>query len=273
MPKVATEAESLLEDLGFTDAPINLDDFCKAISSDSCPIYIEEIPMTSEGFHGVSIGDTNGATIIVNSRIPNRHRKRFTVAHELGHVCLHIIKANNKSSFKCMNNDIHSGENSNKTYEKEADEFASALLMPSSVISPLISSNDLSWSLVKEVNSLCDVSLEAAARRTVALSRDSCCLVIHKDGEMWYPLKSNSFSTFIPNQAFPISLDYHSGEAGESFPNRIEECDLSDWEFSDNVSGKLYYSSIHNAEFNRTMTLLVHDEDAANEDNYPEPHF
>ncbi len=275
MGKAAIEAESLLEDFGLTDIPINLSDFRQAISSDSYPITLEKKPMMTDGFHGISFGDENGAGILINSRISNEHRKRFTLAHELGHVCCHIINNNTSTNFKCMNNDIYSDGESNKIYEKEADEFASSLLMPSLVISEQIISSDLSWQLIQEINNLCDVSLEAAARRTIALSKDACCLIIHKDGKMWYPLKSRSFSTFIPLQSFPISLDSHSnGEAGGSLPDCVEKCDFSDWSFPDNAYGELFYSSIYNTNFNRRMTLLIHDEEyAEDEDNLPEPHF
>ena len=275
MLTAATEAEQLLEDLGLTDVPVSPKKVCQAMSSSSYRITLEEQPMSSEGFLGISMGNAHKATILVNSNIPNRHRKRFTVAHEIGHVHLHI-QTKKKSQFECSAKDISAGENSNDIFEKEANIFASSLLMPRSAISPQILQNDLTWSLIQRIKTLCDVSLEAAARRTIALSKDACCIVVHKNGEMWYPIKSRSFSTFVPNQPFPSNLDTHPDTGfDEPLPKSVEECDFTDWIFPDRATGKLFYSSIHNAEFNRTMTLLIHDEDYEDEEDeeYPAPHF
>ena len=272
MPRAATEAEHLLKDLGLTNVPIKPSKVCEAMSSQSYVVSLEEKPMISEGFLGISMGDVNGAAILINSNIKNPHRKRFTAAHEIGHVHLHI-QTNQQSNFKCSDKDISAGDNSNDSFEKEANEFASSLLMPTFAASPLIHKNDLSWVLVKRLKKLCDVSLEAAARRTVALSKDSCCLIIHKQGDMWFPIKSQRFSPFIPTQPFPSYLDTHEeGNGSGSLPDGMDECDFSDWGFPDNATGKLYYSSIHNSEFNRTMTLLLHDEEPE-EEEYIEPYF
>lgn len=275
MTRAAFEAEQLLEDLGLTEVPVIPEEVCEAMSSGSFPIRFEEQPMTSEGFHGISMGDSTGAAILVNANISNRHRKRFTAAHEIGHVHLHI-QTNLQSQFECTSKDISAGENSNNTYEKEANVFASSLLMPSSAVSPLVQRSDLTWSLVRKISDLCDVSLEAAARRAIALSKECCCLIIHKDGDMWFPIKSRTFSSYVPTQPFPLHLARQpDGGTATSFTDSVDECDLSDWGFPDRATGKLFYSSIHNAEFDRTMTLLVHEEDIDDEDEeeFSEPHF
>jgi hypothetical protein len=269
MPRAAVEAEQLLEDLGLNEVPVIPEIVCKAMSSPQYPVSIHEKPMSSDGFHGISIGDSKGAAILVNSNISNRHRKRFTAAHEIGHVCLHI-QTNIQSKFECSAKDISSGDNSNNNYEKEANQFASSLLMPSTVISPAINKNDLSWTLVEEIKKQCDVSLEAAVRRVISLSKEPCCLIIHKDGKMWSPIKSNTFHAYIPIQHFPNYLETEPDTNGEqSFSDRMNECDFSDWSYPDNLStGKLFYSTIYNVEYQRTMTLLLHDEDDLDDEDY-----
>ncbi|MCA9458150.1 MAG: ImmA/IrrE family metallo-endopeptidase [Nitrospira sp.] len=275
MSKAAIEAERLLEDLGLTDLPVKPEEVCQAMTSSSYPITFEVQPMATSAFHGISMGNArDGATILVNANIANPHRKRFTAAHEIGHVHLHI-QTDLQSQFECTSQDISAGENSNNAYEKEANAFASSLLMPSSAVSPLVHRNDLTWSLVREISDLCDVSLEAAARRAIALSKECCCLIIHKDGEMWFPVKSRSFSAYLPHQAFPQYLERQpDGGTTSPLPDGVDECNFSDWAFPDRVSGKLFYSAIHNAEFDRTMTLLIHEEEVDDDaDEVSEPHF
>ena len=266
MLKIEAEAERLLEDLGLVEVPVSPEIVCQAMSSSTYRITLEEQPMTSQGFHGISMGGVRNATILVNSNIRNRHRKRFTAAHEIGHVCLHI-QTNKRSKFECTAEDIYAGSDNNDNYEREANAFGSSLLMPSSVVSPIVLRNDLVWPLIRQIRDHCDVSLEAAARRVIALSKEACCLIIHKDGEMWNPIKSPSFSTFVPRQPFPSCLDASpDGKIDEPLLESVDECDFADWCFPDQATGKLYYSSIHNSEFNRTMTLLLHDEDYEDED-------
>lgn len=275
MLTATTEAEQLLEDLGLTDVPVSPKKVCQAMSSSSYQITLEEKPMSSEGFLGISMGNAHNATILVNSNIRNRHRKRFTIAHEIGHVLLHI-QTEKQSQFECSAKDISAGESSNDIFEKEANAFASSLLMPSSAVSSLILKNDLTWSLIQRIKTLCDVSLEAAARRAIVLSKEACCLIVHKNEEMWYPIKSRSFTTFVQKQPFPSNLDTIPDKGvDEPLPNCVEECDFSDWLFPDQAAGKLFYSSIHNTEYNRIMTLLIHDEDYEDEEDeeYPVPHF
>lgn len=66
--------------------------------------------------------------VIVVNACDTATRRRFTVAHELGHYCLHVPK-----SVKEGENAYYASRDSGMriSSEKEADEFASALLMPS----------------------------------------------------------------------------------------------------------------------------------------------
>lgn len=266
MTKAATEAEQLLDDLGLTEVPVIPAKVCVAMSSSSFRVTYEEKSMTTDNFHGISMGDAQGAAILINADIPNRHRKRFTAAHEIGHVHLHI-QTNIQSQFKCTSKDILAGEHSNDVYEKEANTFASSLLMPASAIMSLVHRTDLTWRLVEKIASLCDVSLEAAARRAVTLSKDSCSLIVHDRDTMWNPIKSQKFSTYIPTQPFPSHLETQPyGSTESSLTDDIDDCEFSDWALPDNAAGKLLYSSIHNDDFNRTMTLLVHQEEVYDEE-------
>lgn len=74
-------------------------------------------------FDGVSLFTDKGApVIVVNKNYPN-DRKRFTIAHELGHLVLHIL-----GQFAIP--DYREG----KVMEEEANRFASEFLMPAESI-------------------------------------------------------------------------------------------------------------------------------------------
>lgn len=92
-------------------------------------IKFKEIPSVSKDFIGVfTKGNNNQVYIMINENINNIGRKNFTIAHELGHYFLeHQLKEN---KIFCTNNDIIEEGLLNDPIEKEANYFASCLLMP-----------------------------------------------------------------------------------------------------------------------------------------------
>lgn len=58
-------------------------------------------------------------------------RQRFTIAHELGHFILHRDR---EVSFQCDKASVYSGQDTLAMIEREADDFASNLLMPGDVL-------------------------------------------------------------------------------------------------------------------------------------------
>ncbi|MFK5947165.1 MAG: ImmA/IrrE family metallo-endopeptidase [Methylococcales bacterium] len=268
------EAESLVEDLGL-EIPIKPRDVCESISVDDCRVIYKEIEFSSNNICGLSIGSENEINVLVNSNISNSGRKLFTASHEIGHVILHI-QAGIKSEFKCSESDISGKSTSNAKLEKEANEFASRLLMPTSFIGNIIKRNDINWQLIEEIATLCSTSIEATARRLVLSASESCVLIIHKDDKMWVPIKSKSFNSFIENFQFPNCLQSHSDSPRTEFPSQFEEC-YADIIFnnSNKLPDIIKYSSIFNKEYNKRMTLLCFPEidDEVDEDDWDEPTF
>lgn len=51
-------------------------------------VYIE-LPLIN-GALGITQADNYGVSITIDSNIESQHRKNFTIAHEIGHLLLHI---------------------------------------------------------------------------------------------------------------------------------------------------------------------------------------
>lgn len=87
---------------------------------EQCGIKIYITPFGFKQTFGMSVGkDDNGPAIIINNdNSVSTERKRYTIAHELGHIILHSD----------MYADSEKIENDNM--EKEANSFAAELLMP-----------------------------------------------------------------------------------------------------------------------------------------------
>lgn len=84
--------------------------------------------------------------ILLNSRAPS-DRKRLTVAHELGHLCLHAMDVS-------------------PDMEQEANEFAAEFLMPMEVIRPQL--RNLTLGKLRDLKRLWAVSMQALIERAHA---------------------------------------------------------------------------------------------------------
>ncbi|MDO9269745.1 MAG: ImmA/IrrE family metallo-endopeptidase [Methylobacter sp.] len=268
------EAEQLIEDLGLS-LPIIPKEVCEQISTDDLLVEYSEKSFQTLDICGFSIGHGNRIKVVVNSKINNSGRMNFTGAHEIGHVILHIQK-NIASEFNCTTEDVYGKNIANKSYEREANEFASSLLMPKVLIGKSVARNDLTWDLIHQLSIECGSSLEATARRVINLSKEKCALVIHKNGSMWTPIRSSSFNGFIDPIQFPKHLRSYPDVQNLDYPNYLEECDSVDWFRNPrNIPDMIQYLSIHNAEYDRRMTLLVIPEEDTDdeEDEWKEPSF
>ena len=256
MTKAESTAEGLIEDFDLT-LPIKPHEVCELLSDESFPIEYAEKPLETEGVEGMAQPlPKGGAFIIVNDKVNNAGRRVFTAAHELGHVLLHIQEGKGKG-FECSNKSMKSKD----PFEKEANQFASALLMPKTIIGNKIMLESLSWRLIQTIMTDCETSLIAAAIRVISISDEQCALVVHKNGEMWTPTKSKAFQSagyFIRKAPFSKDLDTTEDLPSNKLSDELWECEPSDWGISgkDLPDGILYYS-IHNKEYNRTMSLIV----------------
>jgi hypothetical protein len=119
-------AEAIISELGIT-RPEDLD--VDAIAFDS---GVEVSYETLTGCEASLVGFKNHAIATICPS-GSRGRERFSVAHEIGHWKLH-----RGQSFRCRADGPDTNLASNKTVEKEADVFASHLLMPGPIFNPAV---------------------------------------------------------------------------------------------------------------------------------------
>lgn len=85
-------------------------------------IAIIFLDVNSDKFSGLTVQtDNNFPIIVINKRMPNDHKK-FTIAHEIGHLIMHIPFAEDPDFISTLE-DID-------VVEKQADSFAGAFLIP-----------------------------------------------------------------------------------------------------------------------------------------------
>jgi Zn-dependent peptidase ImmA (M78 family) len=115
--------------------------------------------------------------IVINSKISYLPRRNFTLAHEIAHFVGHRFK---QTDFNCTFdniNDFHT-----QSFESEANEFASSLLMAADVVRKYDGSKNFDHISVSELAEEFGVSRSAAAYRWIKLSSRNIGFGISRDG-------------------------------------------------------------------------------------------
>lgn len=149
-----------------------------------------------DGFDGALIRARNlpiGA-ILVRKSIPERGRKYFTIAHEIGHFILH------GHDQACTSSEIGywSDGATEKNLEREANEFAAELLMPTERVEHIAKSDAPSIDLIERIARDFGTSLSAAALRYCEVTQEKCAVVWSKEGVIQWAGRSAAFPFFIP---------------------------------------------------------------------------
>ncbi|HOP48325.1 MAG TPA: ImmA/IrrE family metallo-endopeptidase [Desulfobacteraceae bacterium] len=261
----AEEAEKLIEELSFDSLPIIPNEVAALIDCANFRLVLEEKEFDSDGILGKAQGNSKGALIYVNANISDKRRKNFTAAHELGHVCMHIMHQK-KLSFECGKKEIYN--QFNDPIEKEANGFASGLLMPKRLISPHFN-GDVTWQNIYHLSEMCDASLEATYRRLSGLDNSPTALIIHENGAFKRFVPSN-FDFFIERS--PLSSDQQDLAVNvkeEAYPSDFETVDASDWinPRSKGICLESVYVSTILLNEGFTYTILTYDDDCLLEDS------
>ena len=116
-------------------------------------------------------------------------RRRFTIAHELGHFILHRSK---RPSFSCDKESVYSGADTIRTIEREADDFASNLLMPGDLLREWISDQQIDLHVLSAIAKRFEVSFEALCIRFIKFTPQRAILVYWDNGFVKYEWRSSS---------------------------------------------------------------------------------
>lgn len=265
-------AESLLETLGMDTLPINPEEVVQSVNCSAFRLVLEEHSF-SDGVLGKAIGSRDAAVIYVNRNIPNRGRYNFTAAHEIGHVCMHISYGK-KSEFNCGDRELSSSSPHDDPLEKQANGFASGLLMPRALIKS-ITDGEFTWANIQVITEKCVSSLEASYRRLSKLSRTPSAMIIHKNNGAYFSrfITSDNFDFFIKRE--PLSYDQKVRSVDikiDRFPIILETMDASDWiePTKRGITLKTIYASTIVLESGFLYTLLTYDDDCIEDDDSEE---
>lgn len=136
--------------------------------------------------------------IHINTARGNRHdstKGRFTLAHELGHYLLaHHRLALMRGTMRPHGSINYLIDNKSWKLEREADGFASSLLMPDSAFRKYIRGKKFEFQLLQDIADVFKVSLSAAALRFVEIGNHPIMVVYGMDKKIRWVRSSEDFS-------------------------------------------------------------------------------
>lgn len=199
------------------------------------------------------LGTENEAIIAVD-RSASPERKRFSIAHELGHWHHHRGR-----KLRCRVEKMI-GEGRQKPEERTANTYAASLLMPSYLLRPIaLDYKRLTFKTIVEIADLFQTSLQATAIRLIQSDIWPAILVCHgQGGREWYahapsvPRKWYPRETLEPD-TFAFDVVFGSSQ-GNSCPMGLDAFDWFD-------RGEANYFSIKEEtkriETNKSLSILT----------------
>ena len=183
--------------------------------------------------------NTGKWTILLNESTKNKRRLRFTYAHELGHFMCHRHMQDRFEDSETTLNDFSTN------IEKEANAFASWLLMPANIIRDEF--EDISWNVdsLRNIGNRFECSLQASALRFVRISSKPIAFVVSRDGIILWACKSSS-APYLKAYKFGEPLPENSHASLSSPYDQDLSCSevRTDWnDYRGSVESQYYDSS------------------------------
>ena len=214
----------------------------------------------SSGFKGALVcsKETRAGTILIKNSIREDGRRRFTIAHEIGH---YVLPHHGAKGSVCGSKDVESWDRSLPDEESEANDFASELLIPRSLVGPGLVGSKPTFHLIREISRVFDASLTASAFRTMGLTSFRAAIVWSTSGVIRWFKASEEFMAFVSVKN-PVAKGTYAHDCfrGLKVPDDLKSVRAELW---------LAESKRHNAEYvqehsiwlpsyDSVLTLLSH---------------
>ena len=170
---------SVVEDLLFLDEIV----YARGALIRECPMDGAEARLL--------VGPGRPIISVSSSPFVHPHRRRFSIVHELGHLEMHRGTGLLRS---CTKLDIQDRPTSTSIdAEQEANQFASAFLIPARFVEQPFAENEPSFELISEWAEKLQTSLTATALRFIRFTREPVAVIYSLRGIIQYFQPSSEF--------------------------------------------------------------------------------
>jgi len=253
--------------------PVPIEDLCKRLD-------IADIqPMDTEGFEGGLITDTERSEgVILVSTTSHYFRRRFTIAHELGHFLIPAHMPDRPGRFLCSREDMNllsAKENDRRArMEVEANRFASLLLIPPPAFRKALGNSAPDLGTLVKLASDFKVSKQAMARVYADYHEKLVAIIGIKDSRIVWVAKNRMRFPFIQpgyGDVVPKASLFHRGNHQSNTPSAAAECLPDHWiNVTRGTRAPTIYEQIYRQRDGYALLLLeleqVADEDDEDED-------
>ena len=251
---VIKKCEQLLSELCIDSVPVNLN----LIGS---YFGVESIQDATIEEAGKVIPQNNGSYVVLVRRSDPPGRKRFTVAHELGHLIVPgAMGGHGVVDYEVGEFDKH------KNIEFLCDTAAASLLMPNKLFDDFVKGKRFNFITVMEVSTRFNVSLEAAALQMVKRDQSKRAVIVwelsHKPQEEFLLATSTlpGFEAYIPKKQLRVRYAY--GLSGRELIPKSKSLDETEGVVAEAFADveKNIYKSKQSMIFSNTLSLDCHCE-------------
>jgi len=185
-----------------------------------------------DAFDGISVFDTEYYVHLNTDRgnLENTPRGRFTLAHELGH---YFIDSHRQALLNGQfPHPSHLLDNRNNSIEREADCFASSLLMPTERLNNICFKHSFDYSILKKISNSFNVSITAAALRFVEIGNHPICVIFSQNNKpLWYRFSNDFHYKRLLHDKTKIPINTLAGDYFNKGIKTVEETiiDAGDW--------------------------------------------
>ena len=221
--------------------------------------------------------DHKGTGVILLNSNRSHYRKRYTIAHELGHY-FNPWHQPQGGGFNCdakaLLQNQSTRNNPSQIMEVQANQFAAELLMPKKLFQRhLVNMSGLDLEHIIKLSDDFDISREAIARRYIALSDEPAALVFSKYNKIRYIKKHDNFPRLnvwndhqLPSMSYSASASDRIG-----IPSDWRPVDEDNW-LEHPTRAEMYEQTMAQQNGFR-ITLLTIDRESDENDEWDAPTF
>jgi len=194
-------------------------------------IHVKESESENTPYEGMIVMHNGYYGILLKPNL-SFERRRFTIAHELGHYRIKEHSQNRKT-FKCTRKDMNKFVKLDDI-EVQANIFASEFLMPDEYFNQDIRQLNFNLASIKFLSETYKVSWMSCGYKFVKNSSEICAMIIIKDNTIQWHVGSPSFKQiglFLEpkTKIDPWSLAYEYQNSNENMSNEPQEVQVKVW--------------------------------------------
>lgn len=238
--------------------PVPIEELCKRLD------ITEFQELSSDGFEGGLITDQERSSGIILFKAAIKPRRRFTIAHELGHFLMPSHIPSQAGKFLCSRDDMRAmgikEGTKRQRMEGEANRFASLILMPPPALRRALQTyRDPDLQQVITLAKQFEVSKEAFARSYISYREEPLAIIIAKDGIFIRYYRGIKFPYIVPNigDAVPSGSIFHRNSHAQENLTELTECLPGNWiEVPHGSRAPVLYEQVHVQQGGFSLIML-----------------